>query len=29
VVTQLARSATGGQPSEPASGELQPTGTVY
>ena len=29
VVTQLARSATGGEPSEPASGELQPTGTVY
>jgi cytochrome bd ubiquinol oxidase subunit I len=29
VVTQLARSAAGVEPSEPATGELQPTGTVY
>jgi cytochrome d ubiquinol oxidase subunit I len=29
VVTQLARSAAGGEPSEPATGELQPTGAVY
>ena len=29
VVTQLARAAAGVEPSEPATGELQPTGTVY
>jgi hypothetical protein len=29
VVTQLARAATGVEPSEPATGELEPTGTVY
>ena len=29
VVTQLARSAAGGQASEPATGELQPSGAVY
>jgi cytochrome bd ubiquinol oxidase subunit I len=29
VVTQLARSAAGVQPSEPATGELQPSGAVY
>jgi len=29
VVTQLARAAAGVEPSEPATGELQSTGTVY
>ena len=29
VVTQLARSAAGAQASEPATGDLQPTGAVY
>ena len=29
VVTQLARSAAGTEPSEPATGELQPSGAVY
>jgi cytochrome d ubiquinol oxidase subunit I len=29
VVTQLARAAAGVEPSEPAIGELEPTGTVY
>jgi len=29
VVTQLARSAAGAQASEPATGELQPSGAVY
>jgi cytochrome bd ubiquinol oxidase subunit I len=29
VLTQLARSAAGTEPIEPATGELEPTGTVY
>jgi cytochrome d ubiquinol oxidase subunit I len=29
VVTQLARAAAGVEPSEPGTGELEPTGTVY
>jgi len=29
VVTQLARGAAGGKQSAPATGELQPTGSVY